>query len=144
VGVHWYLNAVTASGFNFVRFSWGRCCCGFFIRVMRGVTMAFFEDVVARLRNLFATPLSIAEYLGLALEHCHRFWWRGVMLALATGFGLSFIYGLMPSRSCSSLSIQDALISLAQICSCGRRRSGSSAHSASFARASSPPRPPAG
>ncbi len=42
----------------------------FLTRVMQGVTMAFFEDVWSRnFLNLFATPLSVAEYLaGLILS----------------------------------------------------------------------------
>jgi len=42
----------------------------FFIRVMQGVTMAFFEDVWSRnFLNIFATPLSISEYIaGLVLS----------------------------------------------------------------------------
>jgi ABC-2 type transport system permease protein len=42
----------------------------FFTRVMHGVTMAFFEDVWSRnFLNIFASPLSIAEYVtGLVLS----------------------------------------------------------------------------
>jgi len=37
----------------------------FFIRVMQGVTTTFFEDVWSRnFLNVFATPLSISEYVG--------------------------------------------------------------------------------
>ena len=45
----------------------------FFTRVMQGVTMAFFEDVWSRnFLNVFATPLSIAEYLAGLVHHEHR------------------------------------------------------------------------
>ncbi len=96
-----FLNTVTAGGFNFVPMLLGAVLLwDFFIRVMQGVTMAFFEDVWSRnFLNFFATPLSISEYVGglvltsiatssLALV---------VMLVLATAvFGLSFfLYGLM-------------------------------------------------
>jgi ABC-2 type transport system permease protein len=95
-----YLNSVTASGFNFVPVFLGAVLLwDFFTRVMQGVTMAFFEDVWSRnFLNLFATPLSVSEYIaGLVL--CSV--WSSVvgltiMLALATTvFGLSFFsYGL--------------------------------------------------
>src|SRR6266699_175389 len=60
-----YLNSVTASGFNFVPVFLGAVLLwDFFTRVMQGVTMAFFEDVWSRnFLNLFATPLSIGEYV---------------------------------------------------------------------------------
>ena len=45
----------------------------FFTRVMQGVTMAFFEDVWSRnFLNIFASPLSIPEYLGGAGAVEHR------------------------------------------------------------------------
>ncbi|MGH9569340.1 MAG: ABC transporter permease, partial [Candidatus Angelobacter sp.] len=55
-----YLNTVSNSGFNFVPSLLGAVLLwDFFIRVMQGVTMAFFEDVWARnFLNIFATPLS--------------------------------------------------------------------------------------
>ena len=57
-----YLNSVTASGFNFVPVLLGAVLLwDFLIRVMQGVTMAFFEDVWSRnFLNIFATPLSSA------------------------------------------------------------------------------------
>jgi len=72
----------------------------FLTRVMHGVTMAFFEDVWSRnFLNLFATPLSITEYLaGLVLSSIlTSSIGLAVMVILATGiFGLSFfVYGLM-------------------------------------------------
>jgi len=96
-----YLNAVTASGLNFVPILLGAVLFwDFFIRVMQGVTTAFFEDVWSRnFLNLFATPLSIAEYLsGLVVSSiCTSSIGLAVMLVLATTvFGLSFaVYGLM-------------------------------------------------
>lgn len=60
-----YLNTVTASGFNFVPVLLGAVLLwDFFIRIMQGVTMAFFEDVWARnFLNIFSTPISISEYV---------------------------------------------------------------------------------
>jgi ABC-2 type transport system permease protein len=61
-----YLNAVSAAGVNFIVVFLGAVLLwDFFMRVMQGVTMAFFEDVWSRnFLNLFATPLSTAEYVG--------------------------------------------------------------------------------
>lgn len=96
-----YLNSVTASGFNFMPTLLGAVLLwDFLVRVMQGVTMAFFEDVWSRnFLNIFATPLSIAEYLSglvissIATSSVGLF----VMLALTTTiFGFSFfVYGLM-------------------------------------------------
>jgi ABC-2 type transport system permease protein len=71
----------------------------FFSRVMHGVTTAFFEDVWSRnFLNLFATPLTLTEYLGGLVVSSTVTSVLGllVMLVLATGvFGLSFFaYGL--------------------------------------------------
>jgi ABC-2 type transport system permease protein len=96
-----YLNNVASSGFNFVPSLLGAVLLwDFFVRVMQGVTTAFFEDVWSRnFLNIFATPLSIPEYVsGLVLSSIAS----GsvgllVMLILATAvFGLSFfIYGVL-------------------------------------------------
>src|SRR5690242_9982355 len=61
-----YLNAVTASPFDFVPVLLGAALLwDFFARVMHGVTMAFFEDVWSRnFLNMFASPLSLGQYLG--------------------------------------------------------------------------------
>ena len=61
-----YLNMVSASGVNFVATLLGAVLLwDFFMRVMQGVTMAFFEDVWSRnFLNFFATPLSTSEYVG--------------------------------------------------------------------------------
>lgn len=61
-----YLNTVASPGFNFVPALLGAVLLwDFFVRVMHGVTMAFFEDVWSRnFLNLFASPMSIGDYLG--------------------------------------------------------------------------------
>jgi ABC-2 type transport system permease protein len=95
-----YLNSFVA-GFNFVPALLGAVLLwDFCARVMHGVTMAFFEDVWSRnFLNMFASPLSMSEYLGgLVLSSIlTSLLGLGVMLALAMGaFGLSFFsYGLM-------------------------------------------------
>ena len=95
------LNSVASSGFNFVPALLGAVLLwDFFIRVMQGVTTAFFEDVWSRnFLNIFATPLSISEYIaGLVLSAiATSSVGLVVMLVLAgTIFGLSFlVYGLM-------------------------------------------------
>src|SRR3984893_1302624 len=60
-----YLNSVASSGMDFVPALLGAVLLwDFFIRVMQGVTTAFFEDVWSRnFMNIFATPLSISEYI---------------------------------------------------------------------------------
>ncbi|MBV8592680.1 MAG: hypothetical protein JOZ27_00095, partial [Caulobacteraceae bacterium] len=60
-----YLNSVSGGGVNFVPALLGAVLLwDFLTRVMQGVTMAFFEDVWSRnFLNLFATPLTISEYL---------------------------------------------------------------------------------
>ena len=96
-----YLNTVTSSGFNFVPMLLGAVLLwDFQVRVMQGVTMAFFEDVWSRnFLNIFATPLSISDYLvGLVLSSVlTSLIGLVVMLVLATTFfGLSFFaYGPM-------------------------------------------------
>ena len=96
-----YLNQVASSGYNFVPALLGAVLLwDFFIRVMQGVTMAFFEDVWSRnFLNIFATPLSVSEYLaGLVLSSiATSSIGLAVMLALSTTvFGLSFLaYGFL-------------------------------------------------
>ena len=90
-----YLNTVTASGLDFVPVLLGAVLLwDFFTRVMHGVTMAFFEDVWSRnFLNVFASPISIAEYLAglVASSVLTSAVGLAVMLALATVvFGLSF------------------------------------------------------
>ena len=95
-----YLNSVTGSGLDFVPMLLGAVLLwDFFSRVMHGVTTAFFEDVWSRnFLNLFATPLTLAEYLAGLVVSSSATSAIGllVMLLLATGvFGLSFfVYGL--------------------------------------------------
>ena len=96
-----YLNAVSGSGFNFVPSLLGAVLLwDFFVRVMQGVTTTFFEDVWSRnFLNIFATPLSISEYVsGLVLSSiATSSVGLVVMLVLATAvFGLSFfVYGVL-------------------------------------------------
>ncbi len=96
-----YLNTVTSSGFNFVPVLLGAVLLwDFFIRIMQGVTMAFFEDVWSRnFLNIFATPLLVSEYVGgLVLSSiATSLVGLGVMLFIAIAiFKLSLlIYGLM-------------------------------------------------
>jgi ABC-2 type transport system permease protein len=96
-----YLNTVTGSHVNFVPSLLGAVLFwDFFTRIMQGVTTAFFEDVWSRnFLNLFATPLSISEYVtGLVLTSVvTSMAGLVVMLVLATlVFGLSFAsLGLM-------------------------------------------------
>ncbi|MFA5975872.1 MAG: ABC transporter permease [Elusimicrobiota bacterium] len=96
-----YLNSLTVSTFNFVPMLLGAVLLwDFFVRVMQGVSMAFFEDVWSRnFLNIFATPISISEYVsGLVL--CSIVTSSVsllMMMAVATAvFGLSFLaYGWM-------------------------------------------------
>lgn len=96
-----YLNDVSHAGFNFVSAMLGAVLLwDFLTRVMQGVTMAFFEDVWSRnFLNIFATPLSIAEYLTGLVGSSIITSSVGlvVMVIIATlAFGLSFFtYGLM-------------------------------------------------
>ncbi|HNX68256.1 MAG TPA: ABC transporter permease [Candidatus Omnitrophota bacterium] len=96
-----YLNTVASPGFNFVPALLGAVLLwDFFIRIMQGVTMAFFEDVWSRnFLNVFATPLLIPEYVsGLVLSSMATSVVGLVaMLLIATfWFHLSvFVYGLM-------------------------------------------------
>jgi ABC-2 type transport system permease protein len=98
-----YLNSIssTTSGINFIPMFLGAVLLwDFFIRVMQGVTMAFFEDVWSRnFLNIFATPLSISEYLsGLVFSSIATSTVGLVMMLIIaiSVFGLSFmIYGLM-------------------------------------------------
>ena len=91
-----YLNIITSTGLNFVHSLLGAVLLwDFFIRVMQGVTMAFFEDVWSRnFLNIFSTPLTVGEYLGGLVVSSIATSSIGlcVMLVLAGGaFGLSFL-----------------------------------------------------
>jgi ABC-2 type transport system permease protein len=96
-----YLNTVAGSHVDFVPSLLGAVLFwDFFTRIMQGVSTAFFEDVWSRnFLNLFATPLSISEYVtGLVLTSVTTgAFGLVVMLVLATAvFGLSFLsLGLM-------------------------------------------------
>jgi ABC-2 type transport system permease protein len=96
-----YLNTVAGGQVNFVPSLLGAVLFwDFFTRIMQGVTTAFFEDIWSRnFLNLFATPLSISEYVtGLVLTSiATSLIGLVVMLLLATlVFGLSFVsLGLM-------------------------------------------------
>jgi ABC-2 type transport system permease protein len=96
-----YLNKVTGSGLDFVPQLLGAVLLwDFFIRILQGVTMAFLEDVWSRnFLNVFASPLTIAEYLGGLVISTIVTSAVGiaVMLFLACAvFGLSFAaYGAM-------------------------------------------------
>ncbi len=96
-----YLGSVTISGVNFVATLLGAVLLfDFFTRVMHGVAGVFLEDVWSRnFLNLFASPLSISQYLlGLVITSTMTsLIGLAVMLLLATVlFGLSFFsYGLV-------------------------------------------------
>jgi ABC-2 type transport system permease protein len=96
-----YLNSVSASHFNFVPTLLGAIVLwDFLVRALHGVIIAFMEDVWSRnFLNIFAAPLSIAEYLtGLVLFSVSTsLVVLAVMVVLATAaFGLSFFaYGVM-------------------------------------------------
>lgn len=96
-----YLGTISAPGIDFVHGLLGAVLLwDFLTRVMQGVTMAFFEDVWSRnFLNLFASPLSIAEYLGGLVLSSIATSAVGllVMLVVASAvFGLSlFVYGAM-------------------------------------------------
>jgi ABC-2 type transport system permease protein len=96
-----YLNSVANATFDFVPALLGAVLLwDFFSRVMQGVTTTFLEDVWSRnFLNLFATPLSISEYVaGLVVSSiATSAIGLVVMLVLASAaFGLSFLsYGLL-------------------------------------------------
>ena len=90
-----YLNSVSGSGVNFVpTLLGGVLLWDFCTRIMQGVSTAFLEDVWSRnFLNLFASPLSIAEYIaGLVITSVMTsIVGVIVMVALATGvFHLQF------------------------------------------------------
>jgi ABC-2 type transport system permease protein len=95
-----YLNSVAKASFNFVPVLLGAVLLwDFFTRVMQGVTTSFLEDIWSRsFLNLFATPLTIAEYVGglVLTSIVTSLIGLAVMLVLATTvFGLSyFSFGL--------------------------------------------------
>ena len=96
-----YLNTVTGPRFDFVPALLGAVLLwDFLTRVMQGVTMAFFEDVWSRnFLNVFASPLSIVEYLAglVATSIVTSSIGLAVMFVVAlAAFGFSFFsYGVM-------------------------------------------------
>lgn len=96
-----YLNNFASPGFNFIPALLGAVLLwDFFIRIMQGITMAFFEDVWSNnFINMFATPLLISEYVaGLVISSIvTSMIGLTVMLFIAAlFFKLSFlVYGLM-------------------------------------------------
>ncbi len=95
-----YLNSVSHARFSFVPAMLGAVLLwDFMARVMQGITTAFLEDVWSRnFLNLFASPLSVSEYLGGLILSSIGTSTIGlaVMVLLATVvFGLSFfVYGV--------------------------------------------------
>jgi ABC-2 type transport system permease protein len=95
-----YLNSIASPGFDFVPALLGAVLLwDFFTRVMQGVTMAFFEDVWSRnFLNVFASPMSITEYVGGLILSSIVTSSAGLvfMIVLATTvFGLPFLtYGV--------------------------------------------------
>ncbi|MCY1040170.1 ABC transporter permease [Corallococcus sp. bb12-1] len=96
-----YLNSVASHGHDFVPALLGAVLLwDFFARVMQGLTMGFFEDVWSRnFLNVFATPLTLAEYVsGLVLTSIvtSAIGLLVMLLLSSTVFGLSFAaYGVM-------------------------------------------------
>lgn len=96
-----YLNSIAKASFNFVPMLLGAVLLwDFFTRVMQGVTTSFLEDVWSRsFLNLFATPLTVSEYVGglVLTSVVTSLIGLVVMLVLATTiFGLSyFSFGLL-------------------------------------------------
>jgi len=89
-----YLDSVAGQRVNFVASLLGAVLLWDFLgRVMQGVTTAFFEDVWSRnFLNVFATPLTISEYLSglVATAILTSLIGLVVMLAVASlAFGLS-------------------------------------------------------
>jgi len=96
-----YLNTIAVSGMNFVpRLLGAVLLWDFLTRSMMGVTTAFFEDVWSRnFLNVFATPISVGEYLtGLVMTSIitSAIGLAGMLLLATLLFGLSvFSYGLL-------------------------------------------------
>jgi len=91
-----YLNSIGGRGVNFVPTLLGAVLLwDFCTRIMQGVSTAFLEDVWSRnFLNLFASPLSISEYVaGLVITSVMTSsLGLAVMLLLATAvFGLHFL-----------------------------------------------------
>src|SRR3954468_7459005 len=95
-----YLDTVS-SGLNFVTSLLGAVVLwDFCVRVLHGVTMAFFEDVWSRnFLNIFASPLSVGEYLAgqvVSSMFTSAVGLAAMLLLATTVFGVSFAaYGVM-------------------------------------------------
>jgi len=96
-----YLNSVASRSVQIIPALLGAVLLwDFFIRVMQGVTTAFFEEVWSRnFLNIFASPISIPEFLaGLVLSSIATSAVGLVIMLLLASFvfGLSFFsYGLL-------------------------------------------------
>jgi ABC-2 type transport system permease protein len=96
-----YLNVVSAGRVDFVPTLLGAVVLwDFFNRVMHGVTMTFFEDVWSRnFLNIFASPMSIGEYLAgqvMSSVVTSAVGLLAMVLVAAGVFGLSYaVYGLL-------------------------------------------------
>lgn len=96
-----WLNTTAGPHMNFVPALLGAVLLwDFFARVMQGVTTAFFEDLWSRnFLNIFASPLSISEYLaGLVLTAVATSLISLLLMLLLASllFGLSYlVYGLL-------------------------------------------------
>ena len=130
-----YLNSVSGARFDFVPAMLGAVLLwDFMARVMQGITTAFLEDVWSRnFLNLFASPLSVSEYLGGLVLSSIATSAIGlvVMVALATlVFGLSFfVDGAMLAAFLLVLFCSEspsASLAARWFCDSAPRRSGSS------------------
>lgn len=96
-----YLNTIITSGMNFVPTLLGAVLFfDFFSRVIFGVSGVFLEDVWSRnFLNLFASPLSVSQYLAglVTASLATSLLGLALMIAIATAvFGLPFLsYGAM-------------------------------------------------
>jgi ABC-2 type transport system permease protein len=94
-----YLRTITSMGETIVPTLLGAVLLwDFFSRVMQGVTIAFFEDVWSRnFLNVFATPITIGEYLAGLVISAIATSTIGLLVMLtlaAAAFGLTFVaYG---------------------------------------------------
>jgi ABC-2 type transport system permease protein len=95
-----YLGSLIPPAFNMVTTMLGAVLLwNFLIRIMQGTTTAFLEDVWTRdFINVFATPISIAEYLGGLVLASTATSLVGVvmMLIVASFFGFTILsYGVL-------------------------------------------------
>ena len=96
-----YITQAANSGFNFVPVLLGAVLIwDFFIRVMHGITTSFLEDVWSQnFLNLFASPMSIWEYIGglvLVSTLLGLFGLIAMVLLATAAFGLNFFaYGMI-------------------------------------------------